>query len=63
MAGIAGPGVYNGTNVALLPYFNGGLASSNNGSAHGVSKLFLDDGGPVPLGMNMSSNGSVDSNQ
>ncbi|MCJ1293851.1 hypothetical protein MMC34_005407 [Xylographa carneopallida] len=59
--GILAAGMYNGTNVNLLPYFDGGLASSNNGTA-AVAMNFLDDGGAVPLMMNMPANGTT-SNQ
>jgi hypothetical protein len=56
--GILAKGTYNGTEVNLLPYFNGGLASSNRGGGSGVSINFLDDGGAVPLTMNMPANGT-----
>ena len=56
--GILAPGTYNGAAVDLLPYFNGGLASSNRGGSSGVSINFLDDGGATPLMMNMPSNGT-----
>lgn len=56
--GILAKGTYNGTEVNLLPYFNGGLASSNRGGSMGVSINFLDDGGAVPLTMNKPSNGT-----
>ncbi|MCJ1226739.1 hypothetical protein MMC12_003392 [Toensbergia leucococca] len=56
--GILAPGEYNGTMVNLLPYFDGGLASSNRGGSSGVSINFLDDGGAVPLMMNKPSNGT-----
>ncbi|KAI4719025.1 hypothetical protein E4T48_04722 [Aureobasidium sp. EXF-10727] len=56
--GILAKGEFNGTEVNLLPYFNGGLASSNRGGSSGVSINFLDDGGAVPLTMNMPSNGT-----
>ncbi|MCJ1285200.1 hypothetical protein MMC26_004538 [Xylographa opegraphella] len=59
--GILAAGMYNGTMVNLLPYFDGGLASSNNGTA-AVAMNFLDDGGAVPLMMNMPANGTT-SNQ
>jgi hypothetical protein len=63
-AGIAAPAVYNGTNVALLPYFIGTYNSTNEGGDNGVAGvLFLDDGGATPLGKNMSSNGDVGSAQ
>lgn len=38
--GILAPGTVNGTQVDLLPYFNGGLASSNRGGKTGVSVNF-----------------------
>ncbi|MCJ1400632.1 hypothetical protein MMC11_003840 [Xylographa trunciseda] len=56
--GILAAGMYNGTMVNLLPYFDGGLASSNNGTA-AVAMNFLDDGGAVPLMMNMPANGTT----
>lgn len=56
--GILAPGTYNGTAVNLLPYFDGGFASSNRGGASGVAVNFLDDGGAAPLMMNMPSNGT-----
>ena len=56
--GILAKGTYNGTEVNLLPYFNGGLASSNRGGDKGVSINFLDDGGAAPLMMNMPANGT-----
>jgi len=56
--GILAKGMVNDTEVNLLPYFNGGLASSNRGGDSGVSVNFLDDGGAAPLMMNMPSNGT-----
>lgn len=63
--GILNPGTYNGTDVNLLPYFDGSLLSTNpnNGGNVGVSVNFLDDGGATPLKMNMPSNGNTTSNQ
>jgi len=51
VAGILAPGEYNGTAVDLLPYFNGGLASTNEGGSatSGKSVNFLDSGGAAPL--------------
>ncbi|KAL2826529.1 hypothetical protein BJY01DRAFT_255993 [Aspergillus pseudoustus] len=63
VAGIAAPAEYNGTEVALLPYFTGELNSTNTGGETGSSKLFLDNGAAAPLAMNMSSNGDVNSAQ
>lgn len=52
--GILNPnGTYNGTNVNLVPYFNGGLASSNRGGNAGVAVNFLDGGGAAPLTKNL----------
>lgn len=56
--GILAPGTVNGTAVNLLPYFNGGLASSNRGGSSGVAVNFLDDGGALPLMMNKPANGT-----
>lgn len=44
--------MYNGTEVNLLPYFDGGFASTNNGGMMGVAQNFLDGGGAAPLKMN-----------
>lgn len=60
--GILAPGMYNGTEVNLLPYFDGSLLSSNRGGSSGVSINFLDDGGAAPLKLNMPANGTT-SNQ
>lgn len=60
--GILAEGEYMGTPVNLLPYFDGGLASSNRGGSSGVAVNFLDDGGAIPLMMNMPSN-TTTSNQ
>lgn len=54
--------MYNGTEVNLLPYFNGELASSNRGGSEGVSVNFLDGGGATPIKMNMPANDTT-SNQ
>lgn len=60
--GILNPnGTYNGTKVNLVPYFNGGLASTNdNGKA--VARNFLDGGGAAPLMKNMPAE-DMNSNQ
>jgi hypothetical protein len=47
--GILAPGTWNGTDVDLLPYFNGGFASTNDGGLVGTSVNFLDGGGAAPL--------------
>lgn len=60
--GILATGIYNGTEVNLLPYFNGELASSNRGGSEGVSINFLDGGGAAPIKMNMPANDTT-SNQ
>lgn len=51
--GILAPGMVNGTAVNLLPYFSGGLKSTNQGGSSGVSVNFLDGGGAAPLMKNM----------
>ncbi|TDZ14117.1 hypothetical protein Cob_v012993 [Colletotrichum orbiculare MAFF 240422] len=51
--GILASGTFNGTQVNLLPYFNGELASTNRGGSAGVSVNFLDGGGAAPLMKNM----------
>lgn len=56
--GILAAGMYNGTEVNLLPYFNGELASSNRGGSAGVSINFLDGGGATPIMNNMPANDS-----
>ncbi|MCJ1311602.1 hypothetical protein MMC25_005275 [Agyrium rufum] len=56
--GILAPGTVNGTAVNLLPYFDGGRASSNREGSAGVAVNFLDDGGAAPLEANMPSNGT-----
>lgn len=58
VTGILNKGTYNGTDVNLLPYFDGMLASSNRGGSAGVSVNFLDGGGADPLKMNMPANGT-----
>ncbi|KAH7134542.1 hypothetical protein B0J13DRAFT_641053 [Dactylonectria estremocensis] len=47
--GILAPGKINDTDVNLLPYFDGELASSNRGGKKGVAVNFLDGGGAAPL--------------
>jgi len=39
----------DGKNQSLLPYFDGGLASSNRGGSSGVAVNFLDGGAGAPL--------------
>lgn len=54
--GILAPGVVNGTKVNLLPFFDGGLASTNRGGK-AVAVNFLDDGAAAPLLKNLPANG------
>ncbi|KAK7740824.1 hypothetical protein SLS62_011009 [Diatrype stigma] len=54
--GILAPGKYNDTDVNLLPYFDGSLASSNRGGDEGVAVNSLDGGGAEPLKENKPSN-------
>lgn len=61
--GILNPnGTYMGQKVNLVPYFDGTLASTNNGSSVGVKKNFLDGGGAAPLMQNKPAN-DMTSNQ
>jgi hypothetical protein len=53
--GILAAGMYNGTMVNLLPYFDGTLESSNRGGK-AKSVNFLDGGGAAPLMKNMAAN-------
>ena len=57
VSGILAPGEFNGTKVNLLPYFNGGLKSTERGGSAGVAVNFLDDGGAMPLMNNMPAKG------
>ncbi|RVD83206.1 uncharacterized protein DFL_007602 [Arthrobotrys flagrans] len=51
ITGILSPGTFNGEEVSLLPYLNGGLASANRGYRPGNRTVinFLDDGGVFAL--------------
>jgi hypothetical protein len=49
---------FMGQGANLLPYFDGGLASSNRGGSSGVAVNFLDDGGAAPLTMFMPATGT-----
>lgn len=61
--GILNPkGMYNGIKVNLMPYFDGSLASTNDGGKMGVAKNFLDGGAAAPLMNNMPAN-DISSNQ
>lgn len=56
--GILTPEIYNGSKVDLLPFFSGGLASTNDGvNSTGVVQNFLD-GGAAPLMANIAANGT-----
>ncbi|EGX50118.1 hypothetical protein AOL_s00076g469 [Orbilia oligospora ATCC 24927] len=57
ITGILSPGTFNGDEVSLLPYFNGGLASANRGYRPGNRTIinFLDDGGVFALGQGKPS--------
>ncbi|KAG4436190.1 hypothetical protein IFR05_008318 [Cadophora sp. M221] len=59
VAGILAPGQVGGASVDLLPYFNGVLASTNQGGSSGVSVNFLDDGGASALKAGRPSNGKT----
>ena len=54
--GILTPNTYNGEKVNLLQYFDGELASTNQGGQCGVSVNFLDGGGAAPLMNNKPAN-------
>ena len=56
--GILKPGKQNDTDVNLLPYFDGGLESSNKGGKSGEAVNFLDDGGAAPLMDSKPANGT-----
>merc|ERR1712000_415627 len=60
--GILAPGEVDGTEVNLMPYFNGDLKTTNKGGDEGVSVNFLDGGGAEPLKKNMPAN-DEESNQ
>ncbi|KAH6622512.1 hypothetical protein F5144DRAFT_497587 [Chaetomium tenue] len=53
--GILAEGIYNGTNINLLPYFDGTLNSTNRGGSSGKSVNFLDGGGATPLKQNKAA--------
>ena len=60
ITGFLAPGMFKGKPVNLLPYFNGGLASTNQGGSHGVSVniLNLDEGGVFPKPEQTTPNGT-----
>ncbi|KAK6353985.1 hypothetical protein TWF730_008405 [Orbilia blumenaviensis] len=59
ITGILSPGSFNGEEVSLLPYFNGGLASANRGYRPGNRTVinFIDDGGVLALAQGKPSYG------
>lgn len=50
--GILAKGTVNGTEVNLLPFFDGTANTTNRGGSAGVSVNFLDGGGATPLMQN-----------
>lgn len=61
--GILNPnGMYKGVKIDLTPFFDGGLASTNQGGKMGVQTNFLDGGGAAPLMKNMPADDTT-SNQ
>lgn len=52
VTGILNQGVYNGKTINLLPYFDGGLVSTNNCGSPSVMN-FLDGGGAEALKMSL----------
>lgn len=58
VTGILVPGDINGTAVNLLPYFNGGLVSTNTGRKAG-SVNFIDDGGALALAADKPATGTT----
>ncbi len=50
--GILAKGTFNGTEVNLLPFFDGTSNTTNRGGSAGVSVNFLDGGGATPLMQN-----------
>ncbi len=54
--GILAKGTFNGTEVNLLPFFDGTLKTTNRGGSSGVSVNFLDGGGAAPLKQNKPAN-------
>ncbi|APA15390.1 hypothetical protein sscle_14g101600 [Sclerotinia sclerotiorum 1980 UF-70] len=61
VTGIISTGTYNGIKVSLLPYFDGGLFSTNGGGKP-ISVNFLDGGGSGTL-MSYKAADSMSSNQ
>ena len=60
ITGFLHPGKFQGHDVNLLPYFNGGLASLNQGGTHGVAvnMLKLAPDGLYPQDPTMTPNGT-----
>jgi hypothetical protein len=54
--GILAKGMFNGTEVNLLPFFDGTMKSTNRGGDSGESVNFLDGGGAESLKMNKPAN-------
>lgn len=54
--GILAPGTVDGTDVELMPYFDGTLATTNRGGDEGEQVNFLDGGGADPIMENMPAN-------
>ncbi|PVH71580.1 hypothetical protein DL98DRAFT_395447, partial [Cadophora sp. DSE1049] len=57
--GILAPAQVGGVAVDLLPYFNGVLASTNQGGSSGVAVNFFDDGGASALKAGRPANGNT----
>lgn len=60
--GILAKGMQDGEEVNLLPYFSGGLNSTNKNGKAGVVN-FLDGGGAEPLKKNMPANDNSKSSE
>ncbi|EPS44786.1 hypothetical protein H072_1215 [Dactylellina haptotyla CBS 200.50] len=56
VTGILMPGTYDGQEVSLLPFFNGGLNSTNRGLWPSIVN-FIDDGGALALAQNKPAYG------
>lgn len=60
ITGFLSPGTYQGKPVNLLPHFNGGLASANQGGSHGVAISIInpDASGLAPVYPHFTPNGT-----
>lgn len=60
ITGFLTPGTYQGKPVNLLPHFNGGLASANQGGEHGVAISIIrpDGSGRAPIPPHFTPNGT-----